>query len=361
MIKRLVLATLTILFLSACSAPDATQPATVVATTLSEAINEGIRLPAADAFLPIIIGEESMLALPPGFDVQGHRGARGLKPENTLPAFEQALDLGVSTLELDLHFTADQVVVVWHDDTVSPDKCHLPDPGANPPPNPDDPTVPPAALRIAMLTAAQLAQYQCGRNPDSVRFPFQNAGPTVLAGSDYGIPTLDALFDFAERYSESPRKADELRQNAATVQFNIETKRKANDPGAIGDDFDGVNPGAFEIAIVDLIEQRALTERVILQSFDHRSLWATHTLNPEIRLAALTFRGQDLAEYAAQGAVIWSPNYEDVTPARLDQARTLGLKVIPWTVNETDTMKKLIEAGVDGIITDRPDLLLGAQ
>ncbi len=330
-------------------------------STLSETQADQPRRPADDVFLPVVTGEEATIMLPGGFDVQGHRGARGLKPENTLPSFETALDLGVTTLELDLHFTADQVVVVWHDPVVSADKCHLPAPGDNPPPDPDDPVVAADELRIAGLTYDQLAQYQCDRNPDPARFPLQNREATTLAGDNYRIPMLSEVFDFAAQYGEAASKPLELRENAARVQFNIETKRQPNDPGAIGDDFDGINPGAFEIATVELVETRGFVDRVILQSFDHRSLWAAQMLNADLRLAALTFRGQDLAEYADRGAAIWSPNYEDVTVRLLEQAQELGLDVIPWTVNERNALQALIDLGVDGIITDRPDLLLGTQ
>lgn len=292
------------------------------------------------------------------FDLEGHRGARGLKPENTLPAF----DLGVTTLELDLHFTADEIVVIWHDEWITPDKCSLDTHDADPPPDPDDPSVDQDDLRISHLTLSELKQYRCDRNPDPGRFPEQEKSGTALAGENYRLLTLAELFDFVDLYSASDEKSAAQRESASQVHFNIETKRKPDDPDAIGDDFDGVNPGAFEIAIVDLVEARELVDRTIVQSFDHRSLWATRMLNEELRLAALTSRGTpDPALYASNGATIWAPRYQDVTPARLQAAHHAGLLVIPWTVNDLDDGQQLIEMGVDGLITDRPDVFLNGQ
>ena len=296
---------------------------------------------------------------PSGFDVAGHRGARGLRPENTLPAFETALDLGVTTLELDLHLTADGEVVIWHDDAITPDKCRLVADGDAPlPPDPADPAVAQRDLYIARLTFADLQHYRCDVNPDPSRYPEQRAKPTELAGDDYRLVRLADLFDFVERYAASDSKSDAQRAAAAHVQFNMETKRKPTDPAAIGDDFDGVNPGQFERAIVSLVEEHDLTGRVIVQSFDHRSLWAVRSLNPALRLAALTTNSVDLPELADRGAVIWSPDFTTLTPERLATAHALGLAVIPWTVNDPADMRRLIDLGVDGLISDRPDILL---
>ncbi len=296
-------------------------------------------------------------SVPAALDIQGHRGARGLQPENTLPAFETALDLGVTTLEFDLHFTADGEVVVWHDPVIDDSKCGL-TPGADGP-DPDDPLVPDEDLMISNLSVGDLANFVCDRNPDLARFPDQRASPTTLAGDDYRITTLGAVFDFVDAYAQDESKSSEQRSLAAAVVFNIETKRKPDNPSTIGDDFDGTTAGAFEVAIVEIVAERGLGERVVVQSFDHRSLWAIQSVDPSIRLAALTTRqAPDLAEYARRGASIWSPNQADVTAERIDEAHDLGLLVIPWTINEVDDMKKLIELGVDGLITDRPDLAL---
>lgn len=301
--------------------------------------------------------------LPEGFDVQGHRGARGLKPESTLPAFETALDLGVTTLELDLHLTVDGVVVVWHDPRIDNDKCRLDPTATVDAPDPDSLIHQGSKLMISNLTYQQLRAYRCDRNPEPDRFPEQNAGPTALAGDDYRIVSLSDLFDFVDEYSQSGSKSDAQRENAAVVHYNVETKRVPDEPKVINDGFDGTNPGPFEMAILELIEEKHLVDRVIVQSFDHRSLWAIRSINEDIRLAALIWPGlqAEISDVADKGANIWSPLAASVTSTVVKEAHEAGLTVLPWTVNEPDEMRKLIELGVDGIISDRPDLLLSLR
>lgn len=308
------------------------------------------------------VPSSSTRQLPPGFDVQGHRGARGLKPENSLPAFETALDLGVTTLEMDLHYTADGVVVVWHDPALASSKCGL-DPTAEvEAPDPDSLVKWGEALLISQLTLAQVQAYRCDRNPEPNRFPEQDNSPTLLAGDNYHIVSLAELFDFVAQYSQSEQKSEAQRENARRVQFNIETKREPERPKTIGDGFDGENPGTFELAILALVAERGLEDRVVIQSFDHRSLWAVHSVNEQVRLAALTSSVPvALDKYARNGATIWSPNYNTLTPQLIQEAHAAGLQVIPWTVNEEADMRQLREWGVDGLISDRPDLLRGGE
>jgi len=276
------------------------------------------------------------------FDWQGHRGARGLRPENTLPAFELALDLGVDTLEFDLHLAADDVVVVWHDPTIESGKCGE---GAESRP-------------VRELTSTELGALRCDRNPDPGRFPDQIAEPGAISGDDYSIPTLSEVFDFVAGYAESAAKTPEQRANAGTVRFNIETKRDPGAPEKIGDGFDGENPGPFEQAIIDAADRAGVIERVTVQSFDHRSLFAIHRSRPEVDLAALTRRGEipDFDDLVEQGIAIWSPDYRSLDGPAIDAAHQAGLTVVPWTVNDPADMKQLIVDGVDGLITDRPDL-----
>jgi len=284
---------------------------------------------------------------PARFDLQGHRGARGLKPENTLPAFEQALDLQVTTLELDLHLTSDGVVVVTHDDLVGKN-CRLD--GQAQPPLP--------APQISELTLAELKLYRCDLNPNPGRFPTQSAEATSLAADDYTVPTLEELFQFVQRYATSPLKSEPQRQNAEQVFFNIETKRKPDRPELIGDDFNGEAPGLFEEQIVALVEQFGLENRVTIQSFDHRSINVIPQLNPQLKTVALTHRPANPDQIAAEtSAAIWSPDYKTVTRKQIEAAQRAGLQVIPWTVNEPEAMERLISWGVDGLITDYPDVL----
>jgi glycerophosphoryl diester phosphodiesterase len=328
--------------LAACGGDDTSQSAAAPTTVAPVAPTTTTRaIPVAD------------------LDVQGHRGARGLKPENTLPAFETALDLGVSTLELDLHFTADGQVVVWHDATIDKEKCRLVEDAPAGVPDPDDVLAPDEDRLIAGLDRAQLEWYRCDRNPSTAKYPEQSADPTALAGDDYRIVTLGEVFDFVDRYAASADKTAAQRATAAAVGFNVETKRKPDGPETIGDGFDGESAGPFELAILSEVMNRGLTDRVVIQSFDHRSLWAVHTENEAIRLAALSVRETvDHADLASRGASIWSPNQDAVNRDSVDQAHAAGLEVMPWTVNDRTDMTDLIALGVDGLITDRPDVLL---
>lgn len=307
-----------------------------------------------------IVKGSPFIPMPAGFDCQGHRGARGLRPENTLPAFETALDLGVTTLELDVHLTVEGEIAIWHDPVISNEKCRL-DPRANVvAPDPDDPADQGSKLMIRNLSVEQLRAYRCDRNPDPKAFPNQSPQPTALAGDDYRIVTLEELFDFVDAYNRFVGKSEEQRQNAGRVHFNIETKRQPDKPETINDGFDGLNPGPFEQAILQLVARFGLDDRVIIQSFDHRSLVAIRAVNQAIRLAALTQPGMPPASAASLAAAnfdIWSPHFTDVTVARLAEAHHAGLLVIPWTVNDVSHMRRLALMGVDGLISDRPDLL----
>jgi len=289
----------------------------------------------------------------PQFDLQGHRGARGLMPENSLPAFEKALALGVTTLELDTVLTADGVVVVHHDRRLAPERTRKPDGewiG-------EDHT--PIILR---LTAAQLAGYDIGRaRPGSrhaARWPEQ-AGLDGIA-----IPTLAAVLARAEALS------------GAAIRYNIETKIAPDSPE------DSADPEAFAAALVAVIREAGVEDRAAVQSFDWRSLQIVQRLAPEIATVYLTSdqdwlatlgrddpqpspwlggRVLDWAEVtppeaiARAGGVVWSPYYRDLTGPDLAQAHNLGLRVVPWTVNDPAEMASLIDLGVDGLITDYPD------
>ena len=276
----------------------------------------------------------------PRFDVQGHRGARGLVPENTLPAFERALQLRVDTLELDLHFTRDQQVVVIHDPTLTAGKCRRA--------AADVPDLPAA---IAGLTLKDLKRgYVCDGKQQE--FPRQDpAFRGEIAGGDYTVPTLQAVFDLVAAFG---RAADAA--YARRVRFNAETKRVPFDPQHIGDDGE-----AFERAIARLIEQNGLVGRVTIQSFDHRSTLRVNQLNPAIETVVLTSTGNpvrpDLLAKEARAAG-WSPTFRFLDRDLVERAHRGGVRVIPWTVNDEPSMRALIQMGVDGIITDVPDVLI---
>ena len=291
------------------------------------------------------------------FDLQGHRGARGLAPENTLEGLALALSIGVSTLELDLGMSKDGVVVVHHDIWLNPDTTRGPNgmflAGRGP------------ALRS--LTFAELQRYDVGRlKPGTAyarRFPHQRATDGAR------IPALSSAFDLARR-----AKADRVR-------FNIETK---TNPTVSADTAD---PETFAAAVLRAVKDAGLSARVSLQSFDWRSLVVFRRLAPEIPRICLTLErgandnvqrgrpgpspwtaGLDVDDFGgstprlvkAADCTAWSPLYLDLSDAALKEAKSLGLTVIPWTVNGRADMDRLIAAGVDGLITDYPDRLRAA-
>ncbi|MGH8707140.1 MAG: glycerophosphodiester phosphodiesterase [Burkholderiales bacterium] len=262
------------------------------------------------------------------FDLQGHRGARGTAPENTLPGFAAALALGVATLELDTGVTRDGIVVIHHDRRLNPDIARGPDGRWIAAPGP----------LLRELDFKQLQRYDVGRlRPGSdyaARFPEQ----TPADGAR--IPRLAELFALV-------RKAGNER-----VRFNIETKISPAEPS------ETLAPAAFARALVAEIRAAGMAARVTVQSFDWRTLHAVERKAPEIPTVYLTGRrrggSQPKAVHAAGGR-IWSPNYAELDSAALIEARALGLKVVPWTVNEPGFIERLIDLGVDGIITDYPE------
>ncbi len=287
------------------------------------------------------------------FDLQGHRGARGLAPENTLAAFERALEIGVTTLELDVGVTADGAVVVMHDPHLNPAITR--DAGGQWLSGSKGP-------RVRSLTLPQLQTYDVGRiDPQA---PYAKTFDSQKAHDGARIPTLASLFDRVRALG------------ATDVRFNIETKI---DPGRPNDT---VAPEAMTQALLQVIRDAGMTRRVAIQSFDWRTLQLVHRLAPAIPIVHLTIQtphsdnlrdgtwtaGFKLADHAsvprlvhAAGGRTWSPNAGALTEALLNEAKSLGLKVIPWTVNNPADMERLITWGVDGIITDYPDRLRTAM
>ncbi len=288
-----------------------------------------------------------------GFDLQGHRGARGLEPENTLPAFEKALAIGVTTLELDVGVTADGVMVVGHDPALNPSIARdargqwldVPAGGKGP--------------LIKSLTLAQLQTYDVGRIKPDTPYAKQFASQQPRDGTR--MPTLATLFERAKAL-----KAD-------TVRFNIETKINPQQPD------DTVSPEAFVQALLKAINTANMGSRVTIQSFDWRTLQIAQKLAPQIPTVYLSFQsattdttkdgvwtaGLQLADHGgslprmvkAAGGAVWSPNGGALTQALVKDAQALGLQVIPWTINTSADMQRLMDWGVDGLITDYPDQL----
>ena len=286
---------------------------------------------------------------PAGFDLQGHRGARGLLPENTLPAFERALEIGVATLELDIGVTADGVVVVSHDPYLNPliarDAAGQWLTGTRGP-------------LIKTLTLAQLQSYDVGRIQSGT--PYATTFSTQQPRDGTRVPTLAQVFDLAKQ------------RGAGHVRFNIETKINPTQPD------DTVGPEAMTQALLKAVRDAGMTRRVTIQSFDWRTLLLVQKLEPAIPTVYLTIQtanndntrdglwtgGLKIADHGsapkmvkASGGAVWSPNGGAVTEALVKEAHALGLKVVPWTINNPADMDRMIGWGVDGLISDYPDRL----
>jgi glycerophosphoryl diester phosphodiesterase len=248
--------------------------------------------------------------------VHGHRGARAMRPENTIAAFEYAIAAGVDVLELDLAVTRDHVVVVSHDPHLAPPVC----------------TGPRERAAIRELTLAEVRQWDCGANRNPLF-----AKQTPVPGSR--IPTLDEVLSLAPK---------------GKFEFNIETKIKPATPAL------APPPEEFARLVLEVVRKHHLESRVILQSFDFRTLHAMKKLAPQLRLSAL-YEGppKDFVEIAREaGADIVSPQFRLVTPEQVKAAHAAGLQVIPWTANTPADWDRLIAAGVDAIITDDPAALI---
>jgi glycerophosphoryl diester phosphodiesterase len=299
------------------------------------------------------------------FELQGHRGARGLRPENTLPAFEAAFDLGVSAVETDLHLTRDGVVVLYHDAHLGDPPCTLPDATAGLPPPAWNPF-------ISSLSLAELRCYRADRNPSPNSFPYQDASVTPLArefaaerGFDpHGIPTLADLFQFAAAYAGEPGrrvgKTDAQRARSRDVRFDLELKRVPFRPEVINDGFTGRAPGPLEQRVLEAARAAGVVARTTVRSFDNRSAFLLRQMEPGLRMALLVADTAPLApdELArAAGADLYCPNFLFLDEDLVRRAHAGGVRVVPWTVNEPLAWRRLLDWGVDGLTTDFPDRL----
>jgi len=306
------------------------------------------------SFVPRPELQETALAPLPLFDLQGHRGARGLYPENSLPGFEAALAIGVTTLEMDLGMTRDGVLVVSHDRRLDPRRTRDAAGAWIDPPGPP----------LNALNFAELQSYDIGRSrPGSDygdRFPDQR-------GLDHvAIPSLRQVLTRMEELS------------GGTLRYNLEIKTSPLDPDGTA------RPRDMAAALVQLLRDFDLTDRASVQSFDWRSLAALEELAPEITRVYLTVEqswfdnlergrpglspwlaGLDMDRLQVTpphaikslGGRVWSPYFRDLRAAELREAQSLGLKVVPWTLNDPQDMRSLVLLGVDGIITDYPNRL----
>jgi glycerophosphoryl diester phosphodiesterase len=294
------------------------------------------------------------------FELQGHRGARARKPENTLPAIEAALDAGVTSIEVDIHLTRDGVPVVCHDPILDPRIVRrLANHAAERPP-------------VRSLTLAQLRTYCADGNPDPQRFPYQNAELTPVAAvfaqqqglHPFVIPALADLCTFLDFYAASSGvvvgKTEAQRQRARSVRLDLELKRVPFHPDFIDDGFDGEHPGLLEQSIVDVIRNAHLTERTRVRSFDHRAVRAALTLEPALTGGVLIAETTPIAPedvVKAAAAAVYCPSFDCVDESLVRRLHDHGIRVLPWTVNHETEWEKLLSWNVDGITTDDPQRL----
>lgn len=261
----------------------------------------------------LLLDAVTMSDTAPLIQVQGHRGARAMRPENTLPAFEYAIAVGVDVLELDLAVTSDGVLVVSHDQEMNRKICQGPE----------------GETAIHKLTLAQVREWDCGtlQNPD---FPKQQPVPGTK------IPTLDEVFALGSK---------------GAFSFNIELKSDPKHADLAPE------PRVFAQLVAESVRKHRMEPRVIVQSFDFRTLLAMREIAPELLLAAL-YGGmpKDFVKIAktAGGVPIVSPHYMLVTKGKVEKAHQAGLQIVTWTPNSAGAWDRMIRAGVDAIITDDP-------
>jgi len=295
----------------------------------------------------------------PDFDVQAHRGGRARRPENTLAAFRYAIELGVDTLEMDLAVTKDRVMVISHDYRLNPTITRGPDGNFL-----DED----AGILIKNLDFERLQRYTVGEIKRGSDYWYKFRDQVALPGER--IPSLSQVFELVDS------------MGANTLRFNLEIKSYPPFPEYTIDYNEVVE------LVLDVLRQFGMESRVTIQSFDWRTLKAVKEMAPDISIACLTvgnfsidgawynlqpggegpspwLAGLDFDDYTSIpalvhrfGADILSPYYREIELRDVEEAHRLGIKVIPWTVNDQRIMKKLIGWGVDGLITDTPDLLL---
>jgi len=264
-------------------------------------------------------------------DWQGHRGARGLYPENTIGAMEEALKYPVSTLELDVVLSKKLEIIVSHEPWMSDEIC-LDSNGKK---------FKGKIHNIFKMTYEEISKFDCGSKPHP-RFPAQKKVST-------GKPTLEKLLEVTE--------ATLKQLNRTSVGYNIEIKSTPEDEQA------GFQPNVkiFSDTVIKFLLSKLPSSRFTIQSFDWRVLNYIHSTYPDIRLVALTEKKvQPEKNLKALGfnPYVFSPYYKELKKDHIVYFKDKGIKVIPWTVNEVSDMEAMVSLDVDGIITDYPDRIL---
>ena len=267
------------------------------------------------------------------FDKQGHRGCRGLMPENTIPAMLKAIGLGVTTLEMDVVITKDKKVILSHEPwmeaeiTTKPDGKYVTTEEAK-------------SLNIYQMNYDEVKKYDVGMKPHP-RFPKQEKIKAYK-------PLLEDLLDSVTK--------DMMTRRRPFPFFNIETKCLP-----IGDNIYHPKPEEFVELLMAVIKEKFIEERVIIQSFDFRTLQYLHKKYPSIKTAALVEatdkrNSETLIKDLGFTPTIYSPAYQLVNVTVISDFHAKGIKVIPWTVNDKAKIGELKKMGVDGIISDYPNL-----
>lgn len=280
--------------------------------------------------LALLLGSHMLMAQP-NFNREGHRGARGLMPENTVRAMKKAMDLGVQTLELDVVISKDKQVVVSHDNYMSSDISLKPD---GSPVTADEQK----KINLYQLTYADIKKYDVGSKPHP-QFAQQQKFPAYK-------PLLSELIDSVNAYAKV--------KGLPMPMFNIEIKSNPATDGVYHPE-----PTEFVDLVMAVLQKQKLGKRLIIQSFDVRPLQLIHKQQPDISLSYLTANAKTLDEnLAALGFKpnTYSPYYKSVTAETVKACHDQGMQIIPWTVNTKAEIDSLRQLGVDGIITDYPNL-----
>lgn len=267
----------------------------------------------------------------PAFDMEGHRGARGLMPENTIPAMLKALELGVTTLEMDVHISKDGQLLLSHDPYFNRQHELLP----------NGKEIPASEAKkhiLYQLNYSEIKRYDVGSK-------FYKNFPEQQLQKAYK-PLLTEVIDTAQAYI--------IEHRLPQVFYNIETKSKPT-----GDGLYHPAPKEFVDKLMAVILEKNIAPYVIIQSFDVRTLQVLNRRYPQIKTSLLVENLDGLDKNLEKlGYVpdVYSPNYKLVTPALVRKVHELNMKIIPWTVNQLQEMQELKELGVDGLITDYPNL-----
>lgn len=259
--------------------------------------------------------------------VHGHRGCRAVRPENTLASMTEALRVGVHVLEMDIGITKDRVPVLSHDKFINKDICQY-----------EDGRRVTSKIPIFSLTLKEVRTFDCGtlKNP---KFPKQVPAPKEK------IPTLEEVLQMVVKSKDAA---------AQTVEFNIETKIEADTPEL------APSPEEFVTLIMNVIKKYKLENRVILQSFDFRTLRAARKTHPEVRVSTLVegYFANVVKIARSEKPTVMSPDFSLLSAKKVEELHSLGVQVVPWTLNTESEWREAIAWGVDGIITDDPESLI---